>query len=164
MTFEEYQKAAVSFRTDTANNEEYLTLGLIAEVGEAAGKLAKRRRDGVFDEKAFIKELGDILWFVANLADYYDRDYDTAHSDSLKDSFEEKADGDNFEDSAMKCITSYVALWVCNEGNYLIDVIAEVCNLAGRYGYTLEQVADINIAKLRDRAARGVIKGDGDER
>ena len=32
MTFEEYQKQAVSFRTDTANNEEYLTLGLIAEV------------------------------------------------------------------------------------------------------------------------------------
>lgn len=49
MTFEEYQKEAVKFRTDTADNEEYLTLGLIAEVGEAAGKLAKRRRDGVFD-------------------------------------------------------------------------------------------------------------------
>ena len=43
MTFEEYQKEAVSFRTETANNEEYLTLGLIAEVGEAAGKLAKLR-------------------------------------------------------------------------------------------------------------------------
>lgn len=44
MTFEEYQKAAVSFRTDTANNEEYLTLGLIAEVGEVAEiNLAKLR-------------------------------------------------------------------------------------------------------------------------
>lgn len=40
MTFEEYQKEAVKFRTDTADNEEYLTLGLIEEVGEAAGKLA----------------------------------------------------------------------------------------------------------------------------
>lgn len=164
MTFEEYQKEAVSFRTDTANNEEYLTLGLIAEVGEAAGKLAKRRRDGVFGERAFIKELGDILWFVANLADVYDRNYDTAHSDSLKDSFDDEADGDSFEDSTMKSIASYVALSVCNEGNYLNDIVAEVCNLAGRYGYTLKDVAEINLAKLRDRQARGVIKGDGDER
>lgn len=43
MTFEEYQKEAVKFRTESANNEEYLTLGLIEEVGEAAGKLAKLR-------------------------------------------------------------------------------------------------------------------------
>ena len=164
MTFEEYQKEAVSFRTDTANNEEYLTLGLIAEVGEAAGKLAKRRRDGVFDDKAFIKELGDILWFVANLADVYDRDYGTSNSDFLKGCFDIEADGDSFEDSTMKCITSYVALTVCNDGNYLNDVVLEVGYLAHRYGYTLGQVAEINIAKLRDRAARGVIKGDGDER
>lgn len=164
MTFEEYQKAAVSFRTETANNEEYLTLGLIAEVGEAAGKLAKRRRDGVFDERAFIKELGDILWFVANLVDVYDRDYGTANSRYLKNCFAVEVDRDNFEDSAMKSITSYVALTVCNKGNYLDEVVAEVGYLAHRYGYTLGQVAEINIAKLRDRAARGVIKGDGDER
>ena len=60
MTFEGYQQEAVKFRTETANNEEYLTLGLIAEVGEAAGKLAKRRRDGVWDEKAFIKGNGQV--------------------------------------------------------------------------------------------------------
>lgn len=164
MTFEEYQKEAISFRTDTANNEEYLTLGLIAEVGEAAGKIAKRIRDGVFDERAFIKELGDILWFVANLADCYDREYDTSHSAYLKDCFDIEADGDSFEDSTMKSITSYVALTVCDDGNYLNDVVAEVGYLAHRYGYTLEQVAEINIAKLRDRQARGMIHGDGDER
>lgn len=162
MTFEEYQKEAVKFRTESADNEEYLTLGLIEEVGEAAGKLAKRRRDGVFDDKEFIKELGDILWFVANLADYYDRENGANLSVELKACFE--ADGDNFEDSAMKYITSYAALSVCNEGNYLNDVIAKVGNLAGRYGYTLEQVAAINLAKLRDRAARGKIQGNGDER
>ena len=43
MTFEDYQHEAVKFRTATANNEEYLVLGLIEEVGEAAGKLAKRK-------------------------------------------------------------------------------------------------------------------------
>ena len=164
MTFEEYQKEAVKFRTESANNEEYLTLGLIEEVGEAAGKLAKRRRDGVFDEKAFIKELGDILWFVANLADCYDRDYNTSCSAFLKDCFDVEADGDCFEDSTMKNIASYVALTVSDDGNYLNDVVAEVGDLAGKYGYTLGQVAEINLAKLRDRLSRGVICGNGDDR
>lgn len=164
MTFDEYQKQAVSFRTESANNEEYLTLGLIEEVGEAAGKLAKRTRDGVWDEKAFIKELGDILWFVANLADYYDRAYDTSCSVFLKDCFDVEADGASFDVSMMKNIASYVALTVRDDGNYLNDVVAEVGDLAGKYGYTLEQVAEINLAKLRDRQARGVINGNGDER
>ena len=164
MTFDEYQKQAVSFRTESANNEEYLTLGLIEEVGEAAGKLAKRTRDGVWDEKAFIKELGDILWFVANLADYYDRAYDTSCSVFLKDCFDVEADGASFDVSMMKNIASYVALTVRDDGNYLNDVVAEVGDLAGKYGYTLEQVAEINLAKLRDRQARGVISGNGDDR
>ena len=164
MTFEEYQNEAVKFRCDTANNEEYLTLGLIAEVGEAAGKLAKRRRDGVFDERSFIKELGDVLWFVANLADFYDREYDTSNSAFLKDCFDIDTDGDGFEDSAMRSLAYYVGATVDDDGNYLNDIVAEVGGLAKRHGYTLEQVAEINIAKLRDRAARGVIKGDGDER
>ena len=49
-------------------------------------------------------------------------------------------------------------------GNYFNDVVAEVGGLADKYGYTLEQVAEINLAKLRDRAARGQIHGNGDER
>ena len=157
MTFEEYQKQAVAFRTESANNEEYLTLGLIEEVGEAAGKLAKRKRDGVWDEKAFIKELGDILWFVANLADCYDTEYDTSCSAELKECFDVEADGGSFDDSVMKNIASYVALTVCDDGNYLNDIVAEVGDLARKYGYTLEQVAEINLAKLRDRLSRGVI-------
>ena len=163
MTFEEYQKAAVSFRTDTANNEEYLTLGLIAEVGEAADKLAKRRRDGVFDEKAFIKELGDILWFVANLADYSDREDGTDYLVQLSDCFEITVNSKLTDGETMKEIAIDAAGLV--EGfDSAGNVIYELSCLAKRYGYTLEQVAEINIAKLRDRQARGVIKGNGDER
>lgn len=163
MTFEEYQKEAVSFRTDTANNEEYLTLGLIAEVGEAAGKLAKRRRDGVFDEKAFVKELGDILWFVANLAEYYDRENCTKFSAELKDCFEAEVDDERFDEDIMRLLVYWTGFF-SDEGSHLSDIVFEVGGFAKKYGYTLEQVAEINIAKLRDRAARGVIKGNGDER
>lgn len=163
MTFEEYQKAAVSFRTDTANNEEYLTLGLIAEVGEAAGKLAKRRRDGVWDEKAFIKELGDILWFVANLADYYDRKNGLSYSFQLRDCFEMTGVSKLADKEMMEYLAFDLAGLVKGFGG-MDNIIHKLSCLAKRQGYTLEQVAEINIAKLRDRAARGVIKGNGDER
>ncbi|GEM_PF-1514650 len=164
MTFEEYQQAAVSFRTDTANNEEYLTLGLIAEVGEAAGKLAKRRRDGVWDEKAFIKELGDILWFIANLADYYD---DANIHEVLKDCFayiklSTKQDYNNMRYFAKRA----VQVAADDDDDYTLyeSTVDWLASIAKSFGYTLEQVAEINIAKLRDRQARGVIKGNGDER
>ena len=68
MTFLEYKKEAIKTRVGSADNEEYLTLGLLAEVGEVADKLAKRRRDGEFDDKAAMKELGDVLWYVAMAA------------------------------------------------------------------------------------------------
>lgn len=165
MTFEEYQKEAVKFRTESANNEEYLTLGLIEEVGEAAGKLAKRRRDGVWDEKAFIKELGDILWFVANLADYYDKYKDTNLSVKLKECFKQDAFVVLFGNTYQMIKIADYAVGAVKVGCYcFIDLISAVCDLAGCYGYTLEQVAAINLAKLRDRAARGQIQGNGDER
>ena len=163
MTFEEYQQEAVKFRTESANNEEYLTLGLIEEVGEAAGKLAKRRRDGVFDEKAFIKELGDILWFVANLADYYDKYHDTNFSDELKECFKMDTDDGATDEYQMIRVANY-ALELVKSGDRFSELVDEICDLAGRFGYTLEQVAEINLAKLRDRAARGKIQGNGDER
>ena len=163
MTFEEYQKQAVSFRTESANNEEYLTLGLIEEVGEAAGKLAKRRRDGVWDEKAFIKELGDILWFVANLADYYDKNNDANYSQELKDCFSGEVDDERFDESIM-CLLVYWVGFFSDDGTHLADIVFEVGGFAKKYGYTLGQVAEINLAKLRDRQVRGVICGNGDER
>ena len=164
MTFEEYQKQAVSFRTESANNEEYLTLGLIEEVGEAAGKLAKRRRDGVVDEKAFIKELGDILWFVANLADYYDREYDTDFSAKLKESFKIDTDNGATAEYTIIRVACYALDTINDCGGYFNDLIAELGDLACRFDYTLEQVAEINLAKLRDRQVRGVICGNGDDR
>jgi len=52
---------------------EYLTLGLCSEAGEVAGKLKKiiRDHDGVIDEglaQKLSREIGDVLWYVAQLA------------------------------------------------------------------------------------------------
>ena len=44
------------------------------------------------------------------------------------------------------------------------DVLWYVSELCTRLGISLEDVAERNVAKLADRASRGVIKGDGDHR
>lgn len=80
----------------------YNTLGMLGEAGEFAEKVKKNARDGVWDQVAAGKELGDVLWYVSQIA----RDI----------------------------------------------------------GYTLEEIAQMNLAKLKDRRERGVLKGSGDNR
>ncbi|MFA5086668.1 MAG: nucleoside triphosphate pyrophosphohydrolase family protein [Candidatus Paceibacterota bacterium] len=86
MTFEEYQKLSreTAIYPNKDNNFIYPTLGLAGEAGEVAEKVKKVLRDGngvVSDEKReeIKKELGDVLWYLANL------------STELKISFEEVA-------------------------------------------------------------------------
>ena len=50
-------------------------LGLAGEAGETADKIKKvlRDKDGVFseeDKREVVKELGDVLWYVASIARY----------------------------------------------------------------------------------------------
>ena len=48
---------------------EYLTTGLTGEVGELNSKIAKLyRKDNAYPHTAILDELGDILWFVTELA------------------------------------------------------------------------------------------------
>lgn len=69
MKLNEYQDKAMSYRLPTAN-ETYAVMGLVGEVGEFYSILAKEARDGVKAETAenLMKELGDILWFVAAIS------------------------------------------------------------------------------------------------
>jgi NTP pyrophosphatase (non-canonical NTP hydrolase) len=76
MEFNEYQKEArrTAMYPNLGKNFVYPTLGLAGESGEVAEKIKKVIRDGngvVSDEKKeeLSKELGDVLWYVANLAE-----------------------------------------------------------------------------------------------
>ena len=75
MTFEEYQKKSreTAIYPDKDKNFIYPTLGLAGEAGEIAEKIKKVLRDknGVIDEetrKEISKELGDVLWYLSQLA------------------------------------------------------------------------------------------------
>ncbi|MBU5557772.1 MAG: nucleoside triphosphate pyrophosphohydrolase family protein [Candidatus Aenigmatarchaeota archaeon] len=75
MDFEEYQKLSrrTALYPNMGKNFIYPTLGLAGETGEVAEKIKKVIRDlnGQLTEEKIIelkKELGDVLWYLAQLA------------------------------------------------------------------------------------------------
>ena len=70
-SLDEYQKLAETsavFPEDRALG--YLSLGVTSEAGEVAGLIKKHIRDGTpLDRGEMLAELGDVLWYVAVLAD-----------------------------------------------------------------------------------------------
>ena len=63
-----YQAWTADF--DQERDERTLTLGLVGEAGEFAEKIKKKYRviPLIPDNKELAKELGDVLWYIARLA------------------------------------------------------------------------------------------------
>lgn len=91
MELNEYQKKAMETCLPTSDNFPYMMLGLVEEVGELAGKVAKSIRKGNSaigynypnqlavrvgvkqeEEAAIKKEAGDILWMLAGLCHVFE--------------------------------------------------------------------------------------------
>jgi NTP pyrophosphatase (non-canonical NTP hydrolase) len=78
MTLDEYQEAAEQFAIYPPEHRiVYPALGLAGEAGEAVEHVKKSLRDGVLNRDSLIRELGDVLWYVAALA----RDIDCSLSE-----------------------------------------------------------------------------------
>ena len=72
MNFDEYQAPKTAIYPGRGENLTYPTLGLCGESGEVSEKVKKLIRDkgGVIDDDVradLRKELGDVLWYVAQL-------------------------------------------------------------------------------------------------
>ena len=79
MNLNDYQTAALRTAAprDKKNEFLHLVLGLVGESGEIAEKIKKIVRDhdsdlSKVDVEDLKKELGDVMWYVAVLADYFD--------------------------------------------------------------------------------------------
>lgn len=69
MDFSSYQKKAKSTAIyPEAYKLVYPALGLAGETGEVAEKVKKSIRDGNLDVEGLKKELGDVLWYIAAIA------------------------------------------------------------------------------------------------
>ena len=75
MSLEQYLEftntTAIYPEAGTGSNLElyYLSLGLVSEAGEVAGKVKKLIRDGKYDPAGIVKELGDVFWYAVRLVD-----------------------------------------------------------------------------------------------
>ncbi len=84
MTFDEYQKLALRTNLAKADPMHELmqnVLGLADESGEVMAIFKKWIRDNnadptKLDKKNLAKELGDILWYIAVVADHFDISFD----------------------------------------------------------------------------------------
>ena len=81
MNFDDYQKEAVAtaIYPQQGDNIYYPAMGLAGEAGEVCDKIKKIMRDHdgnrtLAQEEEIAKELGDVLWYVANLCEEMDID------------------------------------------------------------------------------------------
>lgn len=150
-----YQELAMRTCLPSAKNWEYCYCLIASEIGEAFGKWGKKFRDGEFDKDKLFDELGDVFWGIALACEL---------------------GGYSFEE-----------LWGFDDSKHYLEVMFPTPNFFADWDWVLEEKevwnylayaksfakqCDIdpleclrrNIAKLADRKARGVIKGNGDER
>ena len=72
MRFDEYQVLARRTQNHELSNDERLNhalRGLAAEAGEVNGIYQKVLQGHPADERKVVKEMGDVLWFLSELAD-----------------------------------------------------------------------------------------------
>ncbi|MCK5416007.1 nucleoside triphosphate pyrophosphohydrolase family protein [Candidatus Parcubacteria bacterium] len=94
MTLNEYQEQAkkTALYPNVGKNIIYPTLGLTGEAGEIANKVKKIMRDdnGIMTDekkKEIGKELGDVLWYVAQIARELDVSLDEVANNNLEKLF-----------------------------------------------------------------------------
>ncbi len=100
MTFEEYQKESrkTAVYPNAGKNFIYPTLGLAGESGEVAEKIKKVLRDknGAIDDatkQEISKELGDVLWYVAQIGSELGLSLENVAAENIKKLFSRKDRG-----------------------------------------------------------------------
>jgi hypothetical protein len=160
--FKEYQyHAALTAVYPPDNEREYLALGLLAEVGELAGVLAKHYRgDGGDLREKVLKEAGDVAWFVAQICRCTHTPFCDPHTHLRYDALTD------LPINAMREATALAAALLDGAPvqKHSQALLIWLRLLVIRFDLTMDEVMQANLRKLADRQARGVLMGNGDER
>lgn len=180
-----YQTAALATALPTAHSTEYLLPGLLSELGELAGVLAKEYRDSTpINYEDRLSEMGDIAWVVAVWL--HDLGITTTNSDNLgvsnetisKNPLTQPIDVVGLMLSLTEPLVSSCANLRANPSHtpagdvVATNVLLTIWRLLEFYAPTIapnmedpfKAALDSNIAKLTSRQERGKLGGSGDHR
>lgn len=154
LDYTEYQEAAYSTCTPECYTDAYLTPGYLSEVGEVAGKIAKRVRGDAVQAEHVMEELGDVAWFIAAQARLHGEQI--ILNDKIESGFAML--GSFFRGGVEDLIMIYPRSL---SFSMRFRVLKSVCETMG---FDFDEILKMNNRKLASRQKRGVIKGDGDHR
>lgn len=169
MQLSEYQKKALSTAAPIAHTYEYLAHGLVGEVGEFSGRIAKgvwkgdRNTGACWADLAL--EYGDIAWMTALLLnkqhihgrDAWGQPLGVLTEDPSSPLGEIMAEVGHLYRIYATNITGYTL-----DARWLWDLLETNCERLTRHSW--DEVLQMNVDKLASRAARGVLVGNGDHR
>lgn len=164
-------------REDGHEPAEYLLAGLFSEIGELIQIWKRERRDGYQTEETWKKEAGDVLWY-ATVFEQETRELFVSSCDDMPKfySFEMyfDAEAEYFRQAReifrvvepfplqLVAFQHLLARMIANRDTQPVILVEYM--IQQKLKMDLQEVRQINIAKLADRAARGVIQGKGDNR
>lgn len=169
MYLDEYQKKALSTAAPVGTTYEYLAHGLIGEVGEFAGRIAKGVWKGDRTSGAYLADLaleyGDIAWMTAVLLhrqgihgrDAWGAPLGVPPEDMISPLGAIMAEAGYQYRIYATNVTGYTL-----DARRLWDLLETYCERLTHH--TWADVLQMNVDKLASRAARGVLVGNGDHR
>lgn len=153
--------------TDQAR--DYVLLGIAEETGEVAGKYKKAIRDdgGILTPSRLedIKlEQGDVLWyFVRAVVEHGPVGEETVWaSDLVLPPFTTLTQAEPGQ--SWRLAQRAAILTDFRDVDQVLRLLSKLRLAAALHGWTLQEVAEANVAKLSSRAQRGVLQGSGDHR
>jgi len=170
MTFQEYQ----TYTRKTAQYPQtrrilYPLLKLGGEIGEVSEKVGKVLRDEKENfsgkELAIAIEIGDVLWYVAALSYEMEINLEFPEITSAEDIFLTTL---NLQRLQGKLVSRVFETWEDKFPPAITRLLKQILKSAGELafllGYSLTEIAQLNLDKLSSRKQRGVIGGSGDDR
>lgn len=182
MEFQEYREFVWGRMKNAPENRPTLTrvMYFALKLNGEASELLEHIRNAA-GEKLILKECGDVLWYcVASAKDLglevYPRRQEVPPWINFKDTGDwadaVNISAGNYAETLGKAMrdddygnTPGLTVERADKLKHQIEaVMFAVAGVANCFGKTIADVAAINVAKLQDRDARDVVRGDGDER